>query len=350
MAAPVTAAGTRMKAAEASIRPWAPPRLLPEMVAAGNRVAACRPQFQIAGPEGDESLRLLPQAPFAADRWIVLRGEVGVFHLGLTLAGLEHLTAPISAGLPLEDLAPELVTAVVAAALEPWLALWARHFPPLRVEAMHATDPGSDRGRFLIQRRVGDAWRDWVALAADASACRWLAQTLADFPVPSHGRVEELPVLLVLVLGRMPLARSELTGIQVGDVLLPPLGEPLKVRLENGVGRTRLGSGRIEQQTCIIEEWEVTHTNEEGMAVEPSEVALDSLESLEVEVSFELGRLPLAIRRLKEMAPGVVLPLGTDSAVVTIRVNQQVAGQGEIVRIGDRLGVRVTAWLEDRKA
>ncbi len=340
-----------MKAAEVSIRPWEPPCLLPEVVAAGNRVAVCRPHFQIAGPEGDETLRLLLQAPFAADRWIALRGEVGVFHLGLTLAGLEHLTTPISAGLPLEDLAPELVTAVVAAALDPWLALWSRHFPPLRMEALHATDPGSDRGRFLIQRRGGEVWRDWTVLAADASACRWLAQTLVDFPVPSHSRVEELPVLLVLVLGRMTLAHSELTGIQVGDVLLPPVAEPLRVHLENGVGRTRLGSGRIEQQTCIIEEWEMTHTNEEGMPLEPSQVALDSLESLEVEVSFELGRLPLAIRRLKEMAPGVVLPLGTDpEAVVTIRVNQQVAGQGEIVRIGDRLGVRVTTWLEDRKA
>ena len=67
---------------------------------------------------------------------------------------------------------------------------------------------------------------------------------------------------------------------------------------------------------------------------------------LPVEIEFEVGKVELRLSDIAGLQPGYVfaLPVHLEGANVTIRANGQVAGQGELVAVGDTLGVRLLSW------
>lgn len=67
---------------------------------------------------------------------------------------------------------------------------------------------------------------------------------------------------------------------------------------------------------------------------------------LPVEVAFEIGRMQLPLGKLAELQPGYVfqVPAQLEGANVTIRANGEAVGQGELVSVGDTLGVRLLSW------
>ena len=67
---------------------------------------------------------------------------------------------------------------------------------------------------------------------------------------------------------------------------------------------------------------------------------------LPVDIAFELGRSELRIGELSALQPGYVFPLAApvEGMNVTIRANGQAVGQGELVAVGDTLGVRLLSW------
>ena len=70
------------------------------------------------------------------------------------------------------------------------------------------------------------------------------------------------------------------------------------------------------------------------------------VERLPIQVGFDLGRMDLPLNQLAQIEPGYIfaLPQALDQARVAIRLNGTLAGTGELVSIGDVLGVRLTAW------
>lgn len=72
------------------------------------------------------------------------------------------------------------------------------------------------------------------------------------------------------------------------------------------------------------------------------------LEAIEAPVRFDLGETLATIRTLQSLQAGYVfeLPRRVEDAV-TISVNGAVVARGELVRIGERLGVRVVEVLSD---
>ena len=71
-----------------------------------------------------------------------------------------------------------------------------------------------------------------------------------------------------------------------------------------------------------------------------------ALRSLPVQVAFEIGQLELSMGDLASLQPGYVfsLPAHLEGANVTIRANGHAAGRGEVVAVGDTLGVRLLSW------
>lgn len=68
-----------------------------------------------------------------------------------------------------------------------------------------------------------------------------------------------------------------------------------------------------------------------------------TLGDLEVTLVFELGRCEIDLGTLRTLAPGYVFPLSADPAgPVDIVANGRRIGRGEIVRIGETLGIRAT--------
>ena len=78
--------------------------------------------------------------------------------------------------------------------------------------------------------------------------------------------------------------------------------------------------------------------------------ALDDaeLDSLPVRVVFEMGRLEMSVGEVRQLAPGVMLPLARPlEDILDIVVNGQRIGRGSLVRVGEGLGVRVTRLQQD---
>jgi type III secretion protein Q len=72
------------------------------------------------------------------------------------------------------------------------------------------------------------------------------------------------------------------------------------------------------------------------------------LESLPVQVVLELGRVEMTIAELRQLAPGVLLPVShnADDAIDVV-VNGKRIGRAGLVRIGDGLGVRISRLTQD---
>lgn len=73
-----------------------------------------------------------------------------------------------------------------------------------------------------------------------------------------------------------------------------------------------------------------------------------SLDEIPVEVVFQAGRIEMQIAEVDSLAPGVILPLErTADDALDIVVNGRRIGRGGLVKIGDKLGVRVTRLSSD---
>lgn len=78
----------------------------------------------------------------------------------------------------------------------------------------------------------------------------------------------------------------------------------------------------------------------ERIAAEPIDIA-----SMPVDIRFEAGRIRTSIDKLSRMQPGYTFELGYTLADQTIDItaNGALIARGELVNIGDQLGVRITA-------
>ncbi len=69
---------------------------------------------------------------------------------------------------------------------------------------------------------------------------------------------------------------------------------------------------------------------------------------VELTVQMDLGSAIISLDELQSLAPGYVFALGRDPASPVIaRVNGVAIGRGEIVRVGDGIGVRLTTVGHD---
>ncbi|MGJ4729950.1 type III secretion system cytoplasmic ring protein SctQ [Luteimonas sp. SDU101] len=152
-----------------------------------------------------------------------------------------------------------------------------------------------------------------------------------------------------------PLPWADWSGLRPGDVLVvgrrsqPPASEAcahgLAWPLEPATGGWRVSGPPRHfptnpQDTSPMSD--STHAGDAGTSTDPDALA----RRLPVEVSFELGRTELRVGELSALQPGYVFPLAgaLEGANVTIRANGQAVGQGEVVAVGDTLGVRLLGW------
>lgn len=70
-----------------------------------------------------------------------------------------------------------------------------------------------------------------------------------------------------------------------------------------------------------------------------------SLDALPLKLVCQVGSVELTLEQLREMAPGTLLPLASSTRdEVDLMVNGRRVGRGELVRIGDGLGVRLLGF------
>jgi type III secretion protein Q len=196
---------------------------------------------------------------------------------------------------------------------------------------LHGGSLGSDRGSVL--ERIARAVEDRLGRG-----------TPADAP--------DLPILVQFQAGTMRLSVGALSKLRTGDVLVPddfPIG---RNEITVVAGRRRAGTARaVPSGFSLHERLRPVRTapmefpmTDDDRRIAPDGTGDDgSLDDLDVTLAFELGRRLIDLAELRSIAPGYVFPLtGDASAPVDILANGRRIGRGEIVRIGETLGVRAT--------
>lgn len=190
---------------------------------------------------------------------------------------------------------------------------------------------------------------DWLpALAARAEPPH------EDDPPPGAGRWRELPATVSLLLS-VPLALRDWRALRPGDVIVAGRRgiAPACVARASGLDwplAPAQGGWAVQGPPVpvhVSREDPTMSDNEAGGSPPPeAPAAADPARNLPVRVEFELARTEMSVGELADLQPGYVFPLATtlEGSNVVIRANGRVAGRGELVAVGDTLGVRLLSW------
>ncbi|HEY2464513.1 MAG TPA: type III secretion system cytoplasmic ring protein SctQ [Steroidobacteraceae bacterium] len=189
-------------------------------------------------------------------------------------------------------------------------------------------------------------------LRMSAAMASRLAGSPDWLPPQQIHRWAALPASLRIELRGMPFPWRELTVAEIGDVLV--LGRRAQCwRKLHLVAAATAGAARW---TACYDDGRITivdgapYFSAEVIMMEPTPeadapAAARALESVPVTVDFELGSLALPLGELAALKPGYVFQLAgrLDEARVVIRANGVRVGCGELVAVGDVLGVQLLA-------
>lgn len=201
--------------------------------------------------------------------------------------------------------------------------------------------------------RMPIAWLQPLALRAEPPH--------EDDPAPGSGRWRTLaePVLLLLPV---PLAMADWCALRPGDVVVVGHRGMAPACVARAAGRdwplSPAPGGWAARDRPVpapefTKEPAMTGDEETGSpaadapdAAEAAAPVGDPARALPVRIEFELGRTEMTIGELADLQPGYVFPLATalEGSNVAIRANGRVAGRGELVAVGDTLGVRLLSW------
>jgi type III secretion protein Q len=150
------------------------------------------------------------------------------------------------------------------------------------------------------------------------------------------------------------LSRAELHGLAVGDVMLLDAGLGKISRL---AARLKLAGQWIPSVRCLFlghaamitqtrarkEPVRAESSSRKTPAMSTSNPTDSAADALPLWVDLELARLPLSIEQLRGLSIGQVFELDAspDSAWVVLKCGEQRLGLGQLVAVGQRLGVRV---------
>lgn len=266
--------------------------------------------------------------------------------LSLPQSLVERLVGSVQVGLglpeePLRSLMVELALADLLDALDCEISISTRLEP-------------ADAPQGNFDRLVADVrWEDWQGRAclclprmADGALAA-LSDVLRALP-EAPAALNELPLALRFEIGASRLPMGLLASLRPGDVVLAQTYYPAS-------GEILVTSGRIAAKATLAARTATlrgpfsaipvmeTSMNQTGAGQMSSASTDATLDQLEISLTFELGRQAIDLRTLRTMAPGRVFDLGRDiEGSVDILANGKRIGTGEIVRVGDTIGVRAT--------
>ena len=210
---------------------------------------------------------------------------------------------------------------------------------PLSLDATPQACPLS----LFLQLQRGDQKLGVMRLWLSPLAAEQVAGLLEQHLRPAGDAMAELPLRLTLQRGWQQLSLAELRSLQPGDMLMldcPANADGVLV-LADGAGQARCK--RSAKGLQLLETFRtINRTTENPMGQEADEAQLDDVP---LTVVCQVGSLELPLGQLRELGEGSVLALPDSQAdAVQLMVNGRCVGRGELVAIGEGLGVRLTRF------
>jgi type III secretion protein Q len=158
----------------------------------------------------------------------------------------------------------------------------------------------------------------------------------------------ELSLRWVVEVGRTSLAVADVRGLEEQDVVLlddvKPTSNGLHCRLNVGAARSHAGyvllrkGGQLQMiQFGRIGDSEMSSDTEAPVTAEAG------FDDIPVSLRFEVAQWNASLAEVSQLAPGAVIDLRqrVDEQAVSVWIEQRCIGKGQLVAIGERLGVRL---------
>ena len=156
-------------------------------------------------------------------------------------------------------------------------------------------------------------------------------RTCADALDPAAPLRAERLLRAVASLGSTRLARRELVALARGDILLIDRQDAVL-----SIGAQRLAGFHMNESTIRLQPDAGIEADPEGEPI----VADLPVDRLLVEVRFSIGERMVSLEEIAHWGPGTVLELNT-LATVRLLVGGHAVAEGELVQVGERLGVEL---------
>lgn len=156
--------------------------------------------------------------------------------------------------------------------------------------------------------------------------------------------------------GSVILHQDEWESIKPGDFVL--LDQGYDALQESGLSLVMLGSTPIFNAKIKSNQIEITdyafyyednmenqdhHSSEKPEKLRAEEGEIVALKELPLYVTVEIAKVKITLEKLMQLTPGNTLELPIDpDQTVSLTVNGQKVGRGELVYLGEKLGVRIT--------
>jgi type III secretion protein Q len=172
----------------------------------------------------------------------------------------------------------------------------------------------------------------------------------------SPGAAIELPVAVCARVAAATLAVGEIATLSPGDVVMADhsrqrSGTAVAVIAEHLVAPVELTAAgaqiaaRPTRAHGSLWEWSMENGGDRAPADLRKETDVDDIP---VKLLFELGRIELSFAEIRQLAPGALIPmLRPLEDSVDILANGRRIGRGNLVQIGDCMGVRITRLFDN---
>ena len=315
--------------------------------------------------------RLLGRSATIAAAWPPPFGEPSRrFRLSFTVDGvageavlcgslIDAITCAVDPRQSLVGLKPEYAAMLVEFGLRDELAALEQNLGCRLAIAALCPEPqaaaGVDPSVLTFTIAVEGGRRSWCERRLAGNAAMSLLALLdrrAAIPKPAA----DLPVTVCVRVAAATLSVGEISRLSPGDVVLVEqrCHKPraaVAVIAEHLVAPVALTQAGGELQTVprrgrgTAWEWSM-----ENVAGKPSRDDEDdgALDDLPVKLVFELGRVDLSLREIRQLAPGAVVALARPlEESVDVVANGRRIGRGNLIQVGDSLGVRLARLFEN---
>ena len=183
---------------------------------------------------------------------------------------------------------------------------------------------------------------------------------LAAEPIPLSAFMGT-QVPLRFELGATFLSRRDFAGIALGDIIriekwlaagdalrcVARVRGRLHLRVFGQVQGNRIVVENVEEKPMATENTAAAAGTQSGAEGPARALPTDSLDDIELVTTFELEERRLSLAELRALRPGTVMELAQplNQAVIRILANGTPVGEGHLIAVGNRLGVRVSRFI-----
>jgi flagellar motor switch protein FliN len=174
----------------------------------------------------------------------------------------------------------------------------------------------------------------------------WFLDKFNGLPKVFERKFDKIPLNVDFELGYALLTIGELGGVELNDILLMDERlSPKRSYVIVNIGRSLIFDGQVDPAGKIVLDTKTIQRPDEDMQKEEnrhSHHAEALIGDIPVKLTFKVGETQMTFAELIDLQPGYIFEMDNDlEKPVEIKANGKSVGKGELVKIGDRLGVRV---------